>query len=134
MPTIPAFNHCNSCTPGNYQRAVICVAGGPEQKARMYYDGNRPGEENVPDAIESLLSDLEWSWDAPGMTEKLETISQQQEAAKILIGPDRVPLPTYYAQNKCNQSLRSWNNSGVCIPQALDGTISDAGNQTLDTP
>lgn len=134
MPTIPAFTHCNPCTPGNYQRNVICVASGPEQKARMYYDGKKPGEEGVRDRDEALQSVQEWSWNAPGMEEKLETLTRQQDAAKILIGPDRVPLPTYYAQNKCNQSLQSWNNSGKCVPQSLNGTISDAGNQTLDTP
>jgi hypothetical protein len=132
MPTIPAFEYCNSCTPGNYQVNVICVAAGPEQKARMYYAGMKPGEEGVPDRFEGALSQQEWNWNAPGMTEQNTVMTATENNNKILIGPDRIPLPQYHAANECAQSLQGWNNSGLCVPAAVDGTINDAGIAALN--
>jgi hypothetical protein len=129
MPTIPAFEYCNGCTPGNYQRNTICVASGPEQKARMYYAGMKPGEEGIPDRFEGALSQQEWSWNAPGMDEANRTLTKAEDAAKILIGPDRIPLPAYFNAYECSQGLYGWNNSGLCPPASVDGTVSDAGTE-----
>lgn len=131
MPATEKFEYCSSCTPGNFQQNTICVAEGPNQMLRMYYAPYIPPEW-VRDRDEGGLSIPEYQYNIAGMEEEFTTQTNTENANKILVGPDRIPLPDYVAANECNQSLYGWNDSGLCVPDALDGTIDDSGTEALN--
>jgi hypothetical protein len=53
------------------------------------------------------------------MTDEMSQFTSAQQNTNIVVGPDRVPLPTFIKNNKCPMSLQNWNNSGLCTTDPL---------------